>query len=152
MRSETLFDPRSAGCFHERLMLSDSEYWIGVIFTSSTIDKPNEKIRGLCWFFNSFFIYSWMCTQYRLFISNELLPMMVMPSLRNIYKGAYEIDNTEGLTGDWTRELSILNSTHSSADLEVQLVQLNHCDGVYSNYWNTLLRNLKLSPYINIYV
>ena len=22
----------------------------------------------------------------------------------------------------------------SSADLEVQLVQLNHCDGVYSNY------------------
>ena len=26
----------------------------------------------------------------------------------------------------------------------MQLVQLNHCDGVYSNYWNTLLRNLKL--------
>ena len=23
---------------------------------------------------------------------------------------------------------------YSSADLEVQLVQLNHCDGVYSNY------------------
>ena len=39
-----------------------------------------------------------------------------------------------------------------SADLEVQLVQLNHYDGVYSNYWNTLLRNLKLSPYINFYV
>ena len=38
---------------------------------------------------------------------------------------------------------------HSSADLEVQFVQLNHCDGVYSNYWNTLLRNLKLSLYIN---
>ena len=38
---------------------------------------------------------------------------------------------------------------YSSADLEVQLVQLNHCDGVFSNYWNTLLRNLKLSPYIN---
>ena len=34
----------------------------------------------------------------------------------------------------------------SSADLEVQLVQLNHCDGVYNNYCNTLLRNLKLSP------
>ena len=34
----------------------------------------------------------------------------------------------------------------SRADLEVELVQLNHCDGVYSNYWNTLLRNLKLSP------
>ena len=33
---------------------------------------------------------------------------------------------------------------YPSADLEVQLVQLNHCDGVYSNYWNTLLRNLKL--------
>ena len=31
----------------------------------------------------------------------------------------------------------------SSADIEVQLVQLNHCDGVYSNYWNTLLRKLK---------
>ena len=27
-------------------------------------------------------------------------------------------------------------------------MQLNHCEGVYSNYWNTLLRNLKLSPYI----
>ena len=40
----------------------------------------------------------------------------------------------------------------SSADLEVQLMQLNHCDGVYSNYWNTLLRNLKLTPYINFYV
>ena len=40
----------------------------------------------------------------------------------------------------------------SRADLEVQLVQLNHCDGVYSNYWNTLLRNLKISPYINFYV
>ena len=39
-----------------------------------------------------------------------------------------------------------------SADLEVQLVQLNHYDGVYSNYWNTLLKNLKLSPYISIYV
>ena len=39
-----------------------------------------------------------------------------------------------------------------SADLEVQLVQLNHCDGEYSNYWNTLLSNLKLSPYINFYV
>ena len=43
---------------------------------------------------------------------------------------------------------------YSSADLlEVQLVQLNHCDGVYSlvysNYWNALLRNLKLSQYIN---
>ena len=37
----------------------------------------------------------------------------------------------------------------SSADLEVQLVQLNHCDGVYSSYWNTLLSNLKLSPCIN---
>ena len=37
----------------------------------------------------------------------------------------------------------------ASADLEVQLVQLNHCDGVYSNYWNTLLRNLKLLPYID---
>ena len=40
----------------------------------------------------------------------------------------------------------------ASADLEVQLVQLNHCDEEYSNYWNTLLRNLKLSPYINFYV
>ena len=40
----------------------------------------------------------------------------------------------------------------TSADLEVLLVQLNHCDGVYSNYWNTLLGNLKLSPYINFYV
>ena len=30
-----------------------------------------------------------------------------------------------------------------SADLEVQLMQLNHCVGVHSNYWNTLLRNLK---------
>ena len=40
----------------------------------------------------------------------------------------------------------------TSADLEVQLVQLNHCSGAYSNYWNTLLRNLKLSPYINFYV
>ena len=37
-------------------------------------------------------------------------------------------------------------------DLEVQLVQLSHCDWVYSNYWNTLLGNLKLSPYINFYV
>ena len=27
-----------------------------------------------------------------------------------------------------------------------------HCDGVYSNYWNTLLRNLKLSSYISFYV
>ena len=44
------------------------------------------------------------------------------------------------------------SSLRASADLEVQLVQLNHCDGVYSNYWNTLLRNLKLSPYINFYV
>ena len=40
----------------------------------------------------------------------------------------------------------------SSADLEVQLVQLNHCDGEYSNYWNTLLRNLKPLPYIHFYV
>ena len=31
-------------------------------------------------------------------------------------------------------------------------VQLNHCDRVYSNYWNTLLRNLKLTPYINFNV
>ena len=31
----------------------------------------------------------------------------------------------------------------ASADLEVQLVQLNHCDGVYSNYWNTLLTLFK---------
>ena len=47
-----------------------------------------------------------------------------------------------------TREI-LLNP---SADLEVQLVQLNHCNGVYNNYWNTLLRNLKLSPYIKFYV
>ena len=46
----------------------------------------------------------------------------------------------------------ILVKLVASADLEVQLVQLNHCDGEYSNYWNTLLRNLKLSPYINFYV
>ena len=26
------------------------------------------------------------------------------------------------------------NSAYASADLEVQLVQLNHCDGEYSNY------------------
>ena len=39
--------------------------------------------------------------------------------------------------------------TVTSADLDVQL---NHWYGVYSNYWNTLLRNLKLSPYINFYV
>ena len=39
--------------------------------------------------------------------------------------------------------------SQASADLQVQL---NHCDGVYSNYRNTLLRNLKLSPYINFYV
>ena len=54
------------------------------------------------------------------------------------------------------RKLSHMTSNSkeviSSADLEVQLVQLNHCDGVYSNYWNTLLRNLNLSPYINFYV
>ena len=39
-----------------------------------------------------------------------------------------------------------------SADLEVQLMQLNHCDGEYSKYWNTLLRNLKLLQYIDFYV
>ena len=49
-------------------------------------------------------------------------------------------------------KLHIMICALASADLEVQLVQLNHCDGVYSNYWNTLLRNLKLSPYINFYV
>ena len=29
--------------------------------------------------------------------------------------------------------------TVTSADLEVQLVQQNHCDGVLINDWNTLL-------------
>ena len=29
---------------------------------------------------------------------------------------------------------SIVYTCLASADLEVQLVQLNHCDGVYSNY------------------
>ena len=37
--------------------------------------------------------------------------------------------------------LSLFPLHSASADLEGQLVQLNHCDGVYSNYWNTLLRN-----------
>ena len=55
----------------------------------------------------------------------------------------YQIDNT------FTSALSVL-SILPSADLEVQLVQLNHCDGVYSNYWNTLLKNLKLSSYITL--
>ena len=32
-----------------------------------------------------------------------------------------------------------LNVVISSADLEVQLMQLNNCDGVLSIYWNTLL-------------
>ena len=43
--------------------------------------------------------------------------------------------------------MPITLSTQPSADLEVQL---NHCDGEYSNYWNTLLRNLKLLPYSNL--
>ena len=47
---------------------------------------------------------------------------------------------------------AVAKSGMTSADLEVQLVQLNHYDGEYSNYWNTLLRNLKLLPYINFYV
>ena len=29
------------------------------------------------------------------------------------------------------------NTTLSRADLEVQLMQQNHCDGVLSNDWNT---------------
>ena len=29
---------------------------------------------------------------------------------------------------------ALVNPNDSSADLEVQLVQLNHCDGEYSNY------------------
>ena len=32
-----------------------------------------------------------------------------------------------------------MNFVSASADLEVQLMQLNHCDGVLSNDWNTLL-------------
>ena len=57
--------------------------------------------------------------------------------------------NTGTLPKDWQNSLKFCFCSLASADLEVQLVQLNHCDGVYSNYWNTLLRNLKLSPYIN---
>ena len=34
------------------------------------------------------------------------------------------------------------NKFKSSADLEVQLVQLNHYDGVLSNYWQYLIRAL----------
>ena len=40
----------------------------------------------------------------------------------------------------WWKLLIITKSIGSSADLEVQLMQLNHCDGVLGNYWKTLLR------------
>ena len=34
----------------------------------------------------------------------------------------------------YTSEVNMNPWPSASADLEVQLVQLNHCDGVYSNY------------------
>ena len=45
------------------------------------------------------------------------------------------------MVGKYTREnmLFYQNVMVSSADLEVQLIQQNHCDGVLSKDWNTLL-------------
>ena len=40
----------------------------------------------------------------------------------------------------------------SSADLEVQLMQLNHCDGVLSNHLKYLIRATNISEYSNLYV
>ena len=40
----------------------------------------------------------------------------------------------------------------TSADLEVQLMQLNHCDGVLSNHLKYLIRATNISAYSNLYV
>ena len=46
------------------------------------------------------FICLWIFTQGRLFNSNELLSIRFLPSVRNIYKGAYLIINFHHLTRD----------------------------------------------------
>ena len=82
-------------------------------------------------------------------LQGNLLHQCAIQKFQNIYFEALHLSLSH---------LFILNKivlkyrSATSADLEVQLMQLNHCDGVYSNYWNTLFRNLKLSPYINFYV
>ena len=39
-----------------------------------------------------------------------------------------------------------------SADLEVQLVQLNHCDGVLGNHLKYLIRANNISAYSNLHL
>ena len=59
-----------------------------------------------------------------------------------IYFFELELFSRDWIIGNWsclTRVFLVKfskegNCFHSSADLEVQLVQLNHCDGEYSNY------------------
>ena len=82
---------------------------------------------------------------FRVYMTIELKLFILQWSLfnSNLYNSNVSLTQTSFL---------VPSVNNASADLEVQLVQLNHCEGVYSNYWNTLLRNLKLTPYINFYV
>ena len=48
--------------------------------------------------------------------------------------------------------LAVFRGPQSSADLEVQLVQLNHCDGVLVITLKHLIRAINISTYINLYV
>ena len=43
-------------------------------------------------------------------------------------------------------------SHEASADLEVQIMQLNHCDGVLSNHLKYFIRAKNISAYSNLYV
>ena len=46
----------------------------------------------------------------------------------------------------------VLVIKHTSADLEEQLDQLNHCDGVLAFTLKHLIRAINISEYINLYV
>ena len=67
----------------------------------------------------------------------ENISFHFVPSKRN---GTYNtqtyglLEFADSLGSDTELIWSRLQALTSSADLEVQLVQLNHCDGVYSNY------------------
>ena len=93
-------------------------------------------------FHNNVFWERWWNFQYLHFLDNNILFLMFK---RKCFIGDYSL---------WVKYVLILNYDMNlpSLDLDLLLMQLNHCDWVVFNNWKYLVKPINISEYRNLYI